>query len=351
MSATDKKDADKAKQQAVIPGDSLRKTVPLRGPRVVPPRPTNLALGTLRDVDAADLDGPRVARPGRNLVAAIGIDRYPEWPRLHNARSDALGAMRLFEQLGFEPVGPALIDEDATYEAIRRLVTDDLATLSHEDSLVLFFAGHGYTRTQVFEKASVKTGYIIPVDGDRPGGSAARWLRLDALLSDIARLPPRHILVILDACYCGIALDALLKWRGAAAEAASGPLAELRARQSRRVITSALDDQRALDSGPIPGHSLFTGCVVEALTGGLAKAGKRVATGSELWQYVRERVTSYPGSRQTPDYGALELDDRGELVMPLPGGARRRPRGAGRRQARQRVTGLRAGKDVQRARR
>ena len=94
-------------------------------------------------------------------------------------------------------------------------------------------------------------------------------------------------------------------------------------------VARRLDDQRALDSGPVPGHSLFTGCLVEALTGGLAKDGKRVATGSELWQYVRERVTTYPGSQQTPDYGALELDDRGELLMSLVDGAPR-PRRASR---------------------
>lgn len=258
-------------------------------------------------------------------MAVVGIDHYRAWPGLRNAVSDAMGALRVFQRLGFEPVTPPLIDKAATYDAIRRLVTDDLAALGSDDSLVLFVAGHGFTRTQVFEKTVVKTGYIIPVDGDTPAGSAARWLRLDSWLSDIARLPPRHILVILDACHSGIALDALLKWRGAAPGQA-GPLAALRARQSRRVITSALDDQRALDSGPIPGHSLFTGCLVEGLTGGLSKDGRRVATGSELWQYLRDRVTTYPGSQQTPDFGALELDDRGELVMPLLTGELKPPR-------------------------
>jgi len=258
-------------------------------------------------------------------VAGIGIDHYRAWPTLHNAVSDARGALQVFQRLGFEQVAPPLLDKAATFDAIRRLVTDDLAALGGDDNLVLFVAGHGFTRTHAFERAVVKTGYIIPVDGDPPSTSAARWLRLDSWLSDIARLPPRHILVILDACHSGIALDALLKWRGAAPDR-TGPLEALRGRQSRRVITSALDDQRALDSGPIPGHSLFTGCLVEGLTGGLSKDGKRVATGSELWQYVRDRVTTYPGSQQTPDFGALELDDRGELVMSLVAGEPAPPR-------------------------
>src|ERR1041384_5403856 len=88
-----------------------------------------------RDIEAP----PRRAatRVGRRVIAVIGIDRYVEWPRLENAVRDALGSV------------------------------------------------------------SVKTGCVIPVDAARPRGHvSASWLRLDGWLSDIARLPPRHILVI-----------------------------------------------------------------------------------------------------------------------------------------------------------
>jgi len=110
----------------------------------------------------------------------------------------------------------------------------------------------------------------------------------------------------------------VVTWRGFGGDGPDAePLAQLRARQSRRVITSALEDQRALDNGPVPGHSLFTGCLIEGLTGGLTQGGKREVTGSELGQYLQRRVTTFPGSQQTPDFGALELDDRGELVLPV----------------------------------
>ncbi len=270
-----------------------------------------------RDIESPDPPDRASERPGRDVVAVIGIDRYAAWPELGNAVSDARGAFALFTRLGFEPAAAPLLDQAATAEALRRLVTDDLARLGPEDSLVLFFAGHGFTRTHHLSNAVVKTGYIIPVDGHAPEGSAASWVRLDSWLSDVARLPAKHILVILDACYSGVALDAVVTWRGLAGDPSAEPLAQLRARQSRRVITSALENERALDSGPVPGHSLFTGCLIEALTGGLARDGKREATGSELGQYVQRRVTTYPGSRQTPDFGALELDDRGEIVLPL----------------------------------
>lgn len=270
-----------------------------------------------RDISSDPSRVEATVTEGRKVVAVVGIDRYRAWPVLSNAVSDAHGALRVFQQLGFEQIAPPLIDETATGDAIHRLVTDDLATLGSDDSLVLFFAGHGHTQTRTLQSGPVQTGFLIPFDGDRPDGRAASWLRLDSWLSDVARLPPRHILVILDACHSGLVLGSLIKWRGAAEPVQRDALDALRRRQSRRVITSALGDQRAMDGGPITGHSLFTGCLIEGLTGGLARDGNREVTGSEIGVYVQQRVTGYSASMQTPDFGTLELDNRGELVLPV----------------------------------
>jgi tetratricopeptide (TPR) repeat protein len=242
-----------------------------------------------------------------------------EWPRLANAVNDAKGAAWLFKQLGFVEATAPLLDEAATCDAMRRLVTEDLAHLSQDDSLVLFFAGHGHTHVASVGDTPVKIGCVIPVDARGPRGHvSASWLQLDSWLRDIARLPPRHILVIIDACHGGVALSAAHRWRDAVARTATD-LDALQTRHSRRIITSALDDQRALDNGPRPGHSLFTGCLIEGLSGGIATDGRRAVTGSELGVYLQQRVRSYPESNQTPDFGAFDLDDRGDIVMPVLG--------------------------------
>ncbi|HEX2689279.1 MAG TPA: caspase family protein [Kofleriaceae bacterium] len=270
---------------------------------------------THRDIIAAEVPTLARARPGRKRIAAIGIDRYRSWPVLGNAVRDAEGASRLFEQLGFEPVGKPLLDDAATGAAIQAFVTDDLMALGPDDSLVLFFAGHGGTRTQWLGGEQIKTGYLIPADAAL-GEKVATWIELDDWLRKIARLPPRHILVILDACFAGIALTPVVKWRdsGTFQEASLG---SLQARRSRRIITSALDDQVALDSGPIPGHSLFTGCLIEGFKHGQLGHGRGAATGTEVGLYLQQRVGSYPNSHQTPDFGTFEHDDRGEMLIPL----------------------------------
>lgn len=271
--------------------------------------------------DVAGGEEPVVCETSRGnmYVTVVGIDRYRAWSSLQRAVSDARGARDAFVKLGFKEFRPALFDDAATGAALQRLVTDELRALGNEDSLVVFFAGHGHTVTTPYPDHTVsKRGYLVPVDAEPPGTTSVGTLvSLDNWLHDLAHLPPKHILVVIDACHSGIALNPVIRWRGEDIRT-SEPLARLRARRSRRIITSALDNELAMDGGPIEGHSLFTGCLIEALTGGLqAKTGQRTVTGSEIALHVQRRVSSFPASRQTPDFGALELDNRGELVIDL----------------------------------
>src|SRR3954447_15782446 len=109
-------------------------------------------------------------RRGRNIVAVVGIDKYQQLQLLHNAVSDAKGVRALFvDQLGFQEITPPLYDEQASRDAITSMVVDSLGSqLQPDDSLVFFFAGHGYTETRTVGTRSKQTGYLIPVEGAHP---------------------------------------------------------------------------------------------------------------------------------------------------------------------------------------
>jgi hypothetical protein len=267
-----------------------------------------------RDIEIGDEPNGLVESSGRNLIAVIGIDHYQHWRWLGNAVHDAEGASKQFQQLGFAHATVPLLDDRATGKAMWALVTHELKALGADDSLVLFYAGHGATQKHRLGDDVVKTGYLIPVDAE---DEVFTWVDLEGWLRAVALLPAKHILVILDACHSGIALDPIIKWRDKGSWR-DEPLSMLNARRSRRIITAALDDQVALDSGPMHGHSLFTGCLIEGLRHDLRRRGVQATTGSELGLYVQKRVESYPHSRQTPDFGTFAFDDRGEMVIPLP---------------------------------
>lgn len=250
---------------------------------------------------------------GRNLVAVIGIDAYTHWPKLKNAVSDALGVQKLFvEKFGFNMPFPPLLNADATLDNIMTLVTDQLASaLQPRDNLILFYAGHGYTRVSQIGARQLESGYLIPVDAKLENW--ADKIRTDDFLKDVSELPARHVLLILDACRSGFALSGMNAFRSAVT------FQETLARNlSRNVISSARRDEDALDSGPLPQHSLFTGTLIEGLNWGAADLDRNgLVTAYELGLYLQQRVGQASDSKQTPDFGSFHLDERGELIISL----------------------------------
>ena len=253
-------------------------------------------------------------KQGRSLVVAIGINEYAHWQKLKNAVQDAVGFQQaLIDKLGFVAPIPPLLDSAATKDAIESLIEEQLRdVLEEDDSLVLFFAGHGHTRVEQLSE----TGFIVPVDARKPGSKEywGDYIRLSHWLEEIAELPARHILVILDSCHSGFALgEAAKSFRDAVRYQQ-----DVSSRRSRKVITSAQREQPALDGGPIPGHSLFTGTLINSFNWGAADLdGNGLITSSELGLFIQQRVGQASESAQTPDFGSFHLDDRGEMVISL----------------------------------
>ncbi len=120
---------------------------------------------------------------GRNLIVTIGIDDYTGWRKLHNAVADARGVRDLFvDRLSYaEPIKP-LINADATQDNIAALIQDTLpAALKDDDSLVIFFAGHGHT-----EKRTEPVARSIPATRSR-SMRRRRWTANSARISSWAR--------------------------------------------------------------------------------------------------------------------------------------------------------------------
>lgn len=250
---------------------------------------------------------------GHKVIVTIGIDEYEHMPRLHNAVSDALGIHEFFTdaQMGFESL-PPLLDGEATKDAINALLEDRLpATVGKDDAVVLFFAGHGCSRTLGDEEV----GYLVPVEARQEHWGD--YVRIEDFLGRLDGIPARHVVVILDACRSGFALGrAMMQTRDSEAPRFAR---ELLRRRSRHVLTSALADQDAYDGGPIGKHSLFTGFMIHGLrTGAADRDGNGVVMTRELSEYVVSSVASYSDGKQTPDFGTFSIrnDERGQLFFP-----------------------------------
>ncbi len=224
-------------------------------------------------------------RVGTAYIIAVGVNEYtnPQY-NLKYAMADAqsfadqvrLGQQQVahFERVEVVP----LINENATkaniLSALKRLAgaaeppslkagpQTGLKRAEPEDTVIIFFAGHGTAQAQRF--------YLIPHDLGYKGERTRlneQGLRtiLSNSISDIELeeavegLDAGHLLLVIDACNSGQALEAEEKRRG---PMNSKGLAQLAYEKGMYILTAAQSYQAALEAAQF-GHGLLTYALVE----------------------------------------------------------------------------------------
>jgi uncharacterized caspase-like protein len=169
---------------------------------------------------------------------------------------------------------------------------DALKRAEPEDTVIIYFAGHGTAQAQRF--------YLIPHDLGYTGERTKlneRGLQtiLDHSISDVELeravegLDAGHLLLVIDACNSGQALEAEEKRRG---PMNSKGLAQLAYEKGMYILTAAQSYQAALEAAQL-GHGLLTYALVEeglktAVADGEPKDG--VLNAREWLDFATERV-------------------------------------------------------------
>lgn len=243
----------------------------------------------------------------RRVAVVIGINAYQHWSPLEYAVNDARSMKKRLRALKFDKV-IELLDEDATRKQILNLLGTRLPQLvTKNDQVVIFFAGHG--QTEVLADGS-QMGYIIPVDASVEDYFSTA-ISMETMRTVARRLPAKHILYAIDACYSG-----LLIRRGAGISSVPRDRrieTYLRGKTTSRaiqVITAGRKGEQVVEEG---GHGLFTKYLLRGLEGEADKDGDRAVTAMELGYYLNSQVSIASDNRQTPQYG--QMDGEGDNVF------------------------------------
>jgi hypothetical protein len=174
-------------------------------------------------------------------------------------------------------------------KAILRAFEQLRKRLTTEDSLLIFFAGHGVWNEEM------RQGYWLPVDAagmDDPSD----WIPNSVIRDYLKGIKARHILLVADACFSG----GIFKVRDAF-NRASVSMQEINKLKSRKAITSG-----ALKT--VPDRSVF----VQYLLARLSDNREPYLDTQKLFASFREAVINNSATNQTPLYGAIaEADDEG----------------------------------------
>lgn len=164
-------------------------------------------------------------------------------------------------------------------EALNRVATD----AKPEDSVLLFYAGHGYLMDDT------KMGFWIPIDASVK--TAANWISNTDISKLLAAIPSRQLILVSDSCFSGsLTREQKVTYSGK-------PKPEEVLRRRSVLVFSSGGDEPVSDEGK-DGHSIFAWNLIKTLD-----TATGTTPGYDVWKTVHGRVTKeFP---QEPQYGAV----------------------------------------------
>jgi hypothetical protein len=162
--------------------------------------------------------------------------------------------------------------------------------LTHEDNLLIYYAGHGHWDEEM------ETGYWLPRDADHE--NPVNWLPNTDLTNYLNVLKTKHTLLIADACFSG----GIFKSRAAFNNVMA--VEKLYKLNSRKALTSGTLTE-------VPDKSVF----IEYLIKRLDQNTKKYLPAEQLYSALREAVMNNSGN--IPQYGTIQNvgDEGGDFIF------------------------------------
>ncbi|UZR94546.1 caspase family protein [Chondrinema litorale] len=247
----------------------------------------------------------------KKYAMVIGIDSYENGIQpLSYAVADAKAIKSMFEDnLGFDEV-IMLENSQGSRREILRNISLLRSKMVEEDQFFFYFAGHGIS----YGDANSEIGFLVTHNAS---GFSREDIEIDGIsMTDLrerlVKLPAKHVLLAIDACYGGYAAvtsrslpDETLNY-----------LKIISKSRSRQIITAGKRGQEVQES-PEWGHSAFTYKLLDAINKELADGDRNgIITATELYSYLSPSVTTLTSGFQTPQYARL-TGDEGEFIFIL----------------------------------
>jgi hypothetical protein len=249
-------------------------------------------------------------------VLTVGVSQYPRdsgFDKLPYAVPSAKAIEGFFREQQASPKKPyaavrvwdGLYDPDATREKLRQRFSEMAKEVGEDDVVLLYLAGHG--KVSVGEEMF----YFVPVDG-READLRDTGVSTAIIAEALRNLPARRIVLIVDACQSGGAIEALSKIG---------------------VVKAQVEQRRAQQESILPGHEHGVGVHLIAATLPLSyavglkegesvlaetllnalKQGTGPVTVGQLSTYVKAQLPSVSeqathGFRQVPLTDSIGLD-------------------------------------------
>ncbi len=237
------------------------------------------------------------------LVVGVAKYRDPKIPRLELADRDAkcFGEFLQTQKKIFKNIKvTALTNEKATKSEVEKYLYYTLPKAGKNDTIILFFSGHGAT-----DPVRPKEFLFLTHDSE-PDYLATTSVRMTGL-DFLKGIEAERILIIADACHAGGFTQMKPKTTGSPMRLF---MQESRSSSGLAIITSGTKDQLSWEV-PNMKNSVFTFNFIEGLKGKADKNHDGVITLSEAYEYAYNKTKEDTHGRQHPQF-------EGTIVGPFP---------------------------------
>jgi Tfp pilus assembly protein PilF len=251
-------------------------------------------------------DGKSIKLYDKSYALVIGVSEYATgWPKLPGVKQDIEAVTRALEKQGFQVTLVRNPNSMQLDKAFKEFI--DTYGLGTENRLLFYFAGHGHTIKQSYGE---EIGYIVPLDAPNPNTDRAGFMRkamdMQSMEGYARRIQSKHALFLFDSCFSG-SLFALSR-------AVPANITHKTAHPVRQFITSGSAEEH------VPDQSIFRRQFIEAIEGEADANSDNYVTGTELGDFLQDRVINYSKNAQHPQYGKIRNPnlDKGDFVFSLP---------------------------------
>jgi len=253
----------------------------------------------------------------RNVWAVVvGINDYPQLPKLKYAVNDARAFRRLLVEKNLVPAEniTMLLNEKATLRNLRSALGTGLkGAADSDDMVIIFYAGHGATeRDAMSMDGDGLEKYILTYDTD-PSDLFSTALPMRDLALIFHRIRSERLIFIADACYSGASGGRTVSVTGLRANIADTFLDRIAAGRGKVIITASAANEVSVERDELQ-HGVFTYYLLEGLKGPADTDGDGLVTVDEAYRYVSDRVPQATRQEQHPvKKGTVE----GSLILSI----------------------------------
>jgi hypothetical protein len=253
----------------------------------------------------------------KSYALVVGIGKYRRLPPLMSPEQDVRKMKAYLEAQGFDEV-VTLLDDQVTLGAFRQPQLYLKSKMLPNDRFLFYYSGHGIT-----DGAGIATRGYLPLADEGDDRSHSRSIAMLDLVRWLKSLPVEHLLVVLDSCFSGLAIDGTEVKAGTIRQ--PDPKVDIDAlhRMSRgpaRYLLMAGTAGQESFGGTQWNGSLFTDELITGLRRDADLYKDRIVTARELYVWLRpavERAAQRANRELTPMF--LDLGpggaSRGDFVF------------------------------------